>query len=100
MPVKPLHVFSIYDIQTEVWSTPMTAHSVADFQRNLAAQLSRADVNINMMARHPEDFELWSIGMFHDGHLVASERTMVFRLSSIHQPQLDRAAPSSDRQPG
>jgi len=80
---KPLHMFSIYDIQTEVWSLPMTAHSTADFTRNLAAQLERADVNVNMMARHPEDFELWSIGIFHNGVLTPTDRTMISRLNAF-----------------
>lgn len=91
---KAMHVFAIYDIQTEVWSLPMTAHSTADFTRNLAAQLERADVNVNMMARHPEDFELWSIGVYHDGVITPADRTMISRLSAFHAPL------PSNRQPG
>lgn len=93
-----MQVFAIYDVQTEVWSVPMTAVNRADFVRNLSAQLSTADVNTSMMARHPEDFELWHIGEYEDGQIKPVARDMISRLSSFVRRQ--NAAASSDRQPG
>jgi len=80
---QPMHLFAIHDVVTDVWTLPMAGHNVADFTRNVAASLQSADVNTNMMARHPEDFELWVIGFYDaaDGTILETKREMVGRLS-------------------
>jgi len=81
--VQPMFLFSIHDVVTDVWTLPMSAHNPSDFTRNLAASLQAADVNTNMMARHPEDYELWTIGYYDvaDGTIMETKREMLGRLS-------------------
>lgn len=100
MASAPMSLFSIYDVQTEVWTAPMVDHNENSFCRNLAAQLANADPTTQMMARHPEDFELWFLGFFIDGKInvhmtaIGNQGRLVCRLH-----QLVKRSPKGDLSP-
>lgn len=64
-------VCSVYDTKAKLWSTPFFSHSAVVATRDFAA----AAKGSGGIAQFPADYELWSIGEWHEenGVLVPFE---------------------------
>lgn len=64
-------VCSVYDTKAKLWSMPFFSHSAVTAARDFAAAAKGA----GGIAQFPADYELWSIGEWHEenGTIVPSE---------------------------
>ncbi len=62
-----MKVFSIYDMKTEVYSKPFFCLTTGEAIRTFTDAVNEPNSPFN---RHPEDFNLFEIGVFDDGAAV------------------------------
>lgn len=59
-----LHVLAIRDLKADAYMTPFFAHNVGAAVRDFGDQVK--DQKSGVLNRHPEDFELVSLGSYDD----------------------------------
>ena len=58
-------VFSIYDEKAGAFAAPFTAPSIGHAIRSFADEVNSAR-DSSLLSKHPEDFQLFELGMFDD----------------------------------
>lgn len=61
-----LCVLAVRDSAADVYGSPFFVPSIGVGIRNFGEAINKQDEN-NMMYQHPEDFSLWSLGVYDDG---------------------------------
>ena len=60
-------MYSIYDVKSEFYGTPVLFHSEEDAKRGFASLLSNPNTK-SMYADYPEDYRIFQIGTFNDNN--------------------------------
>lgn len=63
-----MQIVSLRDIVANVWNLPSFVPHLGAAIRSFGDECQRKDAD-NVMAQHPEDFELWHIGEYDDNVL-------------------------------
>lgn len=62
-----LQMYAIFDHAVGVYRPPMFVRHVGEIARSLEVEVNRPDAEEgNMLARHPEDFHVYHLGVFDD----------------------------------
>lgn len=78
-------IYSLLDTKACVYSTPFFVPNVAVLVRDLTDELKRVGGERNLLASHPQDFELYELGSFDDevGEFVVFTPRLVLELVSL-----------------
>lgn len=61
-----LHIVVTRDIKANVYSQPQFVPNIGGFLRAFADEC-QGDTNTSIVAKHPEDFEVYDLGWYGDG---------------------------------
>lgn len=81
-----LYVVAVRDAAVHAFNRPFFVPTIGVAVRSFADEVNRK-ADDNQMFRHPEDFELWSLGVFDDetGEFQAAEKRCVSRAKDVVQ---------------
>lgn len=77
------HMICTRDIVANVWSPPMFVPHIGQAIRSFGDECRRKEKG-NVLAEHPEDFELWHVGEFNDNNGAIAP----FGMDSEHRKQI------------
>lgn len=80
-------IFSIKDTASQAFAQPFYAPAEAVAIRSVRDMVNAAG-DSNAIAKHPEDYELWHLGMFsdHSGEIDAGSSRLVCRCKDLLKP--------------
>lgn len=62
-----LHIVSIRDRAANVFGVPMFMSSIGAAIRSFGDEINRTGDQNNIMNRHPDDFDMYELGVYDDG---------------------------------
>nr|QJB20977.1 MAG: nonstructural protein [Microvirus sp.] len=80
------YVVAVKDSAVGAFNRPFFVPSIAVATRSFVDEVNRASED-NSMNRHPDDYELWSLGTFDDesGLFAAGDHRLVARAKDVKQ---------------